>query len=203
MYYSAGSNDCYGWQVFSATSVDERTWVPEPGVRLSNGGPVPPAAPSTPPWPAGEGMVVDQLPSGGWRMIVSTYEHILPRVDKWQITEWRSLDQVQWNYVGIVLRTDSMPPAGQSSIYSPAIQEVAPGLWRMIFTADNRGMPNARSALWSAVSTDKHQWQVEGELVGAIGSNIYYSALAGDRLVYIRSDVGHSPLVGIVTVTMP
>jgi hypothetical protein len=203
MYYSAGSNDCYGWQVFSATSLDERTWVPEPGVRLSNGGPVPPDAPSTPPWPAGEGMSVERLPTGDWRMIVSTYEHTLPRVDKWQITEWRSPDQLQWNYVGIVLRTDSMPPAGQSSIYSPTIREVAPGLWRMVFTADNRGTPNARSALWSAVSTDKQEWQVEGELVGAIGSNIYYSALAGDRLVYIRSDVGQPPLVGIVTVTMP
>lgn len=203
MYYAAGSNDCYGWQVLSATSDDERTWVPEPGVRLSNGGPIPPASPQTPPWPAGEGIVAEQLPSGDWHMVVSTYEHILPRVDKWQITEWVSTDQLNWNYLGVVLRTDSMPPAGQSSIYSPTIREFAPGLWRMIFTADNRGTLNWRSALWSAVSTDKTHWQVEDELIGAVGSNIYYAALAGARLVFVRQDAGHPPGVAIATIDMP
>jgi len=203
MYYAAGSNDCYGWQVLSATSDDERTWTPELGVRVSNGGPVPPDAPVTPPWPAGEGMVVDQLPGGDWRMIVSTYEHVLPRIDKWQITEWQSPDQVRWNYRGVVLHTDSMPPAGQSSIYSPTIREFAPGLFRMLFTADNRYLANPRSALWSAVSTDKEHWQVEGPLVGAAGTNLYYSALAGDRLVFIRQDAGSPPRLAIATVQMP
>lgn len=203
MYYASGSDGCYGWQVFSATSTDERTWVREPGVRLSNGGPLPPAPPRTPPWPAGEGMVVEQVQSGEWRMIVSTYEHVLPRIDKWQITEWRSPDQLQWSYVGVVLHTDNMPPEGQSSVYSPTIREFAPGLWRMIFTADNRGKPQGRSALWSAVSTDKTRWQVEGELVGVVGTNLYYSALVGGKVVFIRQDAGAPPQLGVATITMP
>jgi hypothetical protein len=78
MFFSAGSFPCYGWQVFSAVSTDERTWTIEPGIRLGNGGTAPPNAPVTPPWPTGEGMEVDHLPSGEWRMIVSAYERVQP-----------------------------------------------------------------------------------------------------------------------------
>jgi len=203
MYYASGSSGCYGWQVFSATSTDERTWTKEPGVRVSNGGPLPPDAPATPPWPAGEGMFVERLPSGEWRMIVSTYEHILPRVDKWQITEWRSPNQLDWIYHDTVLTTRQMPAEGQASVYSPTLREFAPGLWRMIFTGDNRWSPDGRSRLWSAVSTDKVHWQVEGELMGAPGTNLYYAALAEDRLVFIRQDTAQPLRLGIATVQMP
>lgn len=192
MIYAAGSNKCYGWQVFSATSTDGRIWVKEPGIRLTNGG-----VDSTfpPPWPAGEGMVVDQLPTGEWRMIVSTFEHITPpEVSKWQITEWRSADQLQWQYIGPVLTTRDMPTGWQGSVYSPTIREIAPGLWRMLFTADGRGTPGTRSAIWSAVSRDMSTWQLEGEVVGGQGSNIYYAALLGDRIVFIRNDGGASYL---------
>ncbi len=204
MYYAAGSNDCYGWQVFSAVSADGRTWVKEPGVRLSNGGPVPPDLPHTPPWPVGEGMVVDQLPSGEWRMIVGSYEHALPTVDKWQIAEWRSSDQLVWSYVGLVLTAGDMPLEAQGSVYSPTIAEIAPGLWRMIFTGDNRGTGQTfRSRLWSAVSVDQVHWQFEGELMGAPGTNLYYSALAGDRLMFIRQDPGQPFRLGVATIEMP
>ncbi len=204
MYYAAGSNDCYGWQVFSAVSTDGRTWVEEPGVRLSNGGPVPPDLPSTPPWPVGEGIVVDQLPSGDWRMIVGSYEHVLPSTDTWQIAEWRSSDQLTWSYVRTVLTTRDMPPEAQGSVYSPAIGQIAPGLWRMTFTADNRGSGQPfQSALWSAVSVDEVHWQLEGKLMGGSGTNLFYSALAGDRLVFIRQDPGQPFRVGIATLVMP
>ena len=190
MFFAAGSFDCYGWQVFSAVSADERNWTIESGIRLPNGGTLPPDAPVTPPWPTGEGMEVDRLPDGQWRMIVSAYERKLPSTDAWQITEWRSSDQITWRYEGVVLHTDDMPREARASIYSPTIREVAPGLWRMIFTGDNRRDGDGRSRLWTALSTDKRIWHFEGELLGATGTSIYYSSLAADRVYFLRTDGG-------------
>jgi hypothetical protein len=201
MFFAAGSNKCYGWQVFSATSDDGRIWTKEPGIRMSNGG-----VDSTfpPPWPAGEGMVVDQLPSGEWRMIVSTFEHITPPASsKWEITEWRSPDQMQWQYIGTVLTTRDMPSGWQGSVYSPSLREIAPGLWRMVFTADGRGIPGSRSAIWSAVSTDLASWQIEGELLGAPGSNLYYSAFLDDRVVFVRRDGNGAARLASARLMMP
>ena len=204
MYYSSGSFDCYGWQVFSAVSTDERTWVRESGPRIPNGGTYPPQGPVPPPWPSGEGMVVDQLPSGQWRMIVSTYEHVLPSQNKFQITEWQSNDQVNWTYVDPVLTTRQMPASAERSVYSPTISEVVPGLYRMIFTGDNLDQPGGRSALWSAVSLDKVTWQLEGQLIGGPNSNILYSSLVGNMLVFLRQDLNGTPRgVAFSTVSMP
>lgn len=200
MLYAAGSNDCYGWQVFSAVSSDERTWTKEPGIRLSNGGT---AQRGSPPWPVGEGMVVDQLPTGEWRMIVSTYEHIDPPENKWQITEWRSPDQINWTYIGPVLTTRDMPEGWQGSVYSPTIRQIAPGLWRMLFTADGRPSSGSRSATWSAVSTDRGHWQVEGELFGSPSSNLYYAAMVDDHVIFARLDNGGSMHLSIANVIMP
>jgi hypothetical protein len=203
MYYSAGSFSCYGWQVFSAISPDGHTWTPESGVRLSNGGPVPPASPTTPPWPVGEGMVVEQLPTGEWRMFTGGYRHVQPYEDKFQIVEWRSPDQLTWTYVGPVFTTDQLPAGGQRSVYSPTIREVVPGLWRMIVTADDRNVPGGRSRLWSAVSTDEIHWQLEGELLSAEGNDFLYSTMVGDRLVFIRHEFGKAWRLATATISMP
>jgi len=203
MFYAAGSFACYGWQVFSAVSNDGRNWTKEPGIRLSNGGNAPPIAPATPPYPVGEGMSVDRLPSGEWRMIVGTFEHTNPAPSNlWQIVEWRSVDQLNWSYSGPVLTTREMPPAGQGSVYSPTIAEIAPGIWRMIFTADARGMPDSRSALWSAVSTDRGSWQVEGQILGDASTDLYYATLVADRVFFIRKDVGGSFRLASATLEM-
>jgi hypothetical protein len=203
MYYASGSFICYGWQVFSAVSADGRVWTKEPGVRVSNGGPVPPAQPVTPPWPVGEGMVVEQLASGEWRMLTGGYRHIEPHEDKFQIVEWRSIDQLTWTYVGAVFTTDQLPAGGQRSVYSPTLREFAPGLWRMIVTADDRNIPGGRSRLWSAVSTDKIHWQLEGELMGAEDNDFLYSTLVDDRLVFIRHETGKPWRLATATVAMP
>jgi len=204
MFYAAGSFGCYGWQVFSAVSSDGRSWTREPGIRLSNGGSIPPQAPATAPYPVGEGMEVDRLPSGEFRMIVGTFEHVQPAPNNlWQIVEWRSNDQINWRYVGTVLTTRDMPPPGQGSVYSPTITQIAPGLWRMIFTADARGSSGSRSALWTAVSTDRASWQVEGQLMGAAFSDLYYSTLAGSRLFFIRKDGGTASRLAVATLQMP
>jgi hypothetical protein len=200
MLYAAGSNTCYGWQVFSAVSPDGRNWTKEAGVRLGNGGV---GSTFPPPWPAGEGLVIDRLPSGEWRAIAGTFEHVSPpETNKWQITEWRSSDQINWTYVGTVLTTRDMPAGWQGSVYSPTIRPIAQGLWRMLFTADGRGTPGSRSAIWSAVSTDRTHWQLEGEVLGASATNLFYSALLGDLVVFIRSDGGGQRL-SIATVLMP
>ncbi len=199
MFYAAGSFTCYGWQVFSAVSNDGRSWVRESGVRLSNGGGV--AVPV--PWPAGEGMVTELLPSGQWRMIVSTYEHLTPYENKFQITEWRSPDQLNWTYVRPVFTTRQIGPEGQRSVYSPTIKEFAPGLWRMIFTADNRDQPGGASYLWSAVSTDKINWELEGQLIGSPGANFLYCTLVDDRLIFMRQDGTLPRRLAIATVLMP
>jgi len=203
MYVSAGQFDCYGWQVLSAVSTDERNWVLEPGVRVGNGGSLPPDESIDPRWPAGEGMVVDRLPSGGWRMILGAYEHVDPAEAKFQIIEWDSPDQLNWTYNAPVLTTRQMPPAGQGTIYSPTIRQVAPGLWRMIFAGDNRSAEGWRSRLWSAVSTDLKQWQLEGQLIGSDASSFSYASMVGDRLVFVRQDDGDVRRLAIATVTMP
>jgi len=201
MLYAAGGYRCYGWQVFSAVSTDGRNWVKEPGIRIDNGISDPN---STPLWPAGEGMSVFQLPSGEWQLIVSTFERVLPRpINEWAITEWRSSDQIHWTYLGPVLTVRDMPVGWQGSVYSPAIREFAPGLWRMIFTADGRGTPNSRSALWSAVSTDRVHWQLEGELLGDSTSNLLYANVVGDKVVFLRRDAGQSYRLSIATTLMP
>jgi hypothetical protein len=203
LYYSSGSFPCYGWQVFSARSTDGRNWTKEPGVRLSNGGPVPPAAPVTPPWPVGEGMVVEQLPSGEWRMFTGGYRHMQLPEDKFQIVEWRSTDQLVWTYVGPVFTTDELPAGGQRSVYSPTIREFTPGLWRMIVTADDLNVPGGRSRLWSAVSTDQARWQLEGELMSAEGNDFLYSTMVDERLVFIRHEAGKSWRLATAIVSMP
>lgn len=196
MYFSGGQFHCYGWQVFSAVSSDERTWQIEPGVRLSNTADGRPAEDGPIPWPVGEGMVVDRLSSGGWRMLVGGYEHTDPPGDKFQIVEWLSPDQVNWRYVDTRFTTRQMPPEGEASVYSPTIREFAPGLWRMIFAGDNRNDAEGRGRLWSAVSTDLRAWQLEGVLIQSDVSDYYYSSLVDDFLVFIRDDSGLPPFQG-------
>lgn len=190
MYFSGGSFKCYGWQVFSATSSDEKNWTIESGVRVSNGGALQPDSTAPAPWPVGEGMVVDRLSSGGWRMLVGGYDHSVTE-NKFQLVEWDSPDQLNWTYVGAVLRTDSMPIEADASIFSPTVRKFAPGLWRMVFSGDNRDQLGGRYTLWSAVSTDDEHWQVEGQLMGQTTGNFYYAAVVDSTLITMRdsSDV--------------
>jgi len=148
-------------------------------------------------------MVVDRLSNGDWRMTTSSFEHISPPETKWQITEWRSPDQINWTYVGPVLTTRDMPTGWQGSVYSPTIREFAPGMWRMLFTADGRGSADARSAIWSAVSIDHVHWQIEAELLGLPGFNLYYSALADDRLFFVRREGTGDFVLATAIVVMP
>lgn len=148
-------------------------------------------------------MDVDRLPNGEWRMIVSAYERTLPAEDVWQITEWRSTDQLTWRYVGLALSTRDAPPEARASIYAPTIREFAPGLWRMIFTGDNRHDPNGRSRLWTAISTDKANWIFEGELIGAPNTELLYSTLAGDRLYFLRKDGAGPYYLAQTRIVMP
>jgi hypothetical protein len=203
MYYASGGFTCYGWQTFSAVSSDERHWTREAGVRISNGGTLPPAPPVTAPWPSGEGIQVDQLPSGEWRMIAGTYENITPRVDKFQITEWRSSDQLTWTYHGARLTTDAVGPDADRSIYSPVISEYTPGIYRLFFTGDNLNQPGGRSRLYTAVSLDRTTWQIEGVLVGDSHTNFFYSSLADGHLVFIKQGIGQPRFLAITDVFMP
>src|SRR5207249_8918546 len=152
-------------------------------------------------------MVVDRMNDGTWRMIAATYEHRTPPQNIWQITEWHSPDQITWTYIRSVLTTRQMPPEGSSQVYSPAIREFAPGLFRMVFTADDRGVIGARRRVWSAVSTDKINWQVEGMLLGdpdAIAVNSFvYSAMLDDKVYYLRNDDGKNNRFAVATVNMP
>jgi len=181
MFYSSGS-ECDGWQVFSATSDDQETWVPEPGIRIPNG--------SVPLWPSGEGMVVSQLPGGGWRMLVGSYEQIDPAENRFQITQWTSPDQLTWTYGGPVLTTRQVGPDAARSVYSPTITALAPGLERMFFTGDNLDSPGGASRIYSAVSVDGTHWQVEGVLLGGGAVDYFYSTAVGNLLVFIRSVEG-------------
>jgi hypothetical protein len=203
MFYAAGSNACYGWEVFSAVSVDRMNWTKEPGIRLSNGNVGPKGPAPYPPYPVGEGMWPFQSASGDWRMIVGTQEHTQPPANVWQIALWTSPDQLNWTYSGTVLTTRQMPPQGQGAVGVPTIRQIAPSLWRMIFVADDRGAPTSYSAIWSAVSVDLVNWQIEGQLLGAPGTNLYYPSLVDGHLIFVRQDVGGPMAIATATVSMP
>ena len=203
MYFAAGSSGSYGWQVFSAVSLDERSWTMEPGIRITNGGPLPPASPGFIPWPVGEGMVIDQVPSGDWRMIVGGYQRIANSPDRFDIVEYRSPDQLTWTYQDAILTVNELPATAQRSIYSPSIVELVPGLWRMFLTGDDLNLPAGRSRVFSAVSRDRTHWEFEAELLGAPGTDLYYTALVGNRLYFLREDAGQLRRLAVATLTMP
>lgn len=53
------------------------------------------------------------------------------------------------------------------------------------------------------MSTDGVNWQLEGELAGGPGTNLYYSSLADDQLVFLRGDDGDVLRLAMATVEMP
>ena len=203
MLFAAGTTGTYGWQVFSAVSSDERNWTMEPGVRIANGGPVPPASSGTVPWPVGEGMVIDRLPGGEWRMVVGGYEPIANAPDRFEIVEYRSVDQLTWTYQGVRLAAAQMPASAQRTIYSPSIVQITPGLWRMFVSGDDLNLPGGRSRIFTAVSQDRSRWQFEAELVSAPGIDFYYTAVVGDRLYFLRQDAGQLRRLAAITLVMP
>ena len=182
MFLAAGSNECGGWQVFSAVSDDEDNWIIEPGIRIPNG--------TSPRWPSGEGMSLEQLPSGDWRMLVGSYERVTPAEDRFQITQWTSSDQVTWSYGGPVLTTRQVGPRARRSVYSPSVTDIAPGLKRMFFTGDDLDTPGGASRIYSAVSVDGVQWEVEGLVLGGGSVDYFYSTMTDGVLVFIRSVSG-------------
>ncbi len=155
------------------------------------------------PWPVGEGMVLDRLPGGEWRMIVGGYDRVPAPVDQFEIVEYRSADQLNWNYAGPLVTPALLPPSGRRSIYSPSIVEFVPGLWRMFVTGDDLNMPAGRSRIFTLVSRDRTAWEFETELLGAPGTSLYYTALARDRLYFLREDAGQVRGLAAVTLAMP
>jgi hypothetical protein len=148
-------------------------------------------------------MVVDQLPGGDWRMLVGGYQRVPSPPSRFEIVEYRSADQLTWTYQGVRLTTSEMPATAQRSIYSPSIVEIAPGIWRMFLTGDDLNVPGGRSRLFTAVSLDRDHWQFESELLGAPGTDLYYTGLAHGRLYFLRQDAGQLRRLAAVTLTMP
>jgi len=200
MFFAAGGNDSYGWQIYSAVSSDERTWKAEPGVRVSNGGTFPPLRPVQPPWPVGEGIEIDRTPEGEWRMITGGYENVRPAENAFQLVEWRSPDQVTWSYRGAVLTTHQVGPAASRSVYSPSVHQLVPGLYRMYFTGGNEQYPGGRSRIYTAVSVDRAHWQIEGVLVSQPNTDFFYSSFVDGTLVFVRQPVGVVRSLGSVQV---
>jgi len=76
----------------------------------------------------------------------------------------------------------------------------------MYFTGDNRRVSTTPvSALWTAVSTDKQTWQVEGQLLGAPGTNLYYATMVSDKLYFLSNATtgAWSPTPRVATVRQP
>jgi len=201
MLYSGGG-DSTGWQVYGATSPDRRHWT-KAGVVIGNGYP-------NPVRPSGEGMVVDQLPDGSWRLVMGSFPPSPNPLTQWAVTVWKSTDQVTWTYETTWISPQNLPPVGVRAAYSPSVRQIGPSMWRVLFTADQlNGAPNpslvnnGQSGVWSAVSSDLVNWTVEGLLVGATNTNLYYTALAGNRLYFVRTDLGQSNRLATVQVSMP
>jgi hypothetical protein len=198
MFLAAGSFECYGWQVFSAASPDERLWSLEPGIRVANG-PIPPdslwAVPASSPWPVGEGMVVRRVPSTGeWQMIVGgTVPEDGRNANDFEIVEWRSPDQVRWHYHGAVFTlADLQRPHGRT-LYSPTVREFAPALYRMVFAEDGSYDLATGTRLYTAVSVgnpDGEHWQFEGTLLDDPAIRVFYASVVGDRLYTLSAPQG-------------
>jgi hypothetical protein len=198
MFLAAGSFECYGWQVFSAVSPDERSWSLEPGIRVANH-PLPSepvgAVPDYSPWPVGEGMVVRREPSTGeWQMIVGgTVPEDGRDASDFEIVEWRSPDQQTWHYHGAVFTlADLQRPLGRS-LYSPTVHEFAPGLYRMVFAEDGSADLATGTRLYTAVSVagpDGEHWQFEGTLLDNPAIRVFYASLVGDRLYTLSAPQG-------------
>ena len=136
-------------------------------------------------------------------MVIGGYEIRSPPEGKFQIVSWRSPDQLNWTYEGPVLTTRQLPPEGGRAVYSPTMTEVVPGLYRMLFTADDLNAPGGRSRLWSAVSTDKEHWRLEGEFLADPVQDYYYSTFAGGRLVTVLGSDGFARKLYTAKVEMP
>src|SRR5437879_9487360 len=149
-----GGNQVSGWQLYSAASPDRRTWT-KIGVAIANGYP---AAMR----PVGEGMMVDQLPDGSWRMVMGAYEPSPSTVNAWQITEWRSTDQLSWQFVRTLVSSTTMPIEGRCAVYAPSIRQIGPSMWRLVFAAHRMCGSPQYAAIYSAVSSDLVHWQFEG-----------------------------------------
>lgn len=203
MFFAAGSNECFGWQIFSAVSTDEKNWTIEPGIRVDNGWGLLPTSSGNDYWAQGEGMAIDRLPSGEWRMLQGAHPRENPTDRRFEIVEYRSPDQLNWYYVGTVINNTDMPAGGQGSIYSPTIREFAPGMFRMVFTGDDRWEPGWYSRVYSAVSLDGEHWQIEEQLMGQPGTHLFYAALQDEQLVFIRRDPGGPDRVAVATIRMP
>ncbi len=198
MLLAAGSSECYGWQVFSAVSPDERSWSLERGIRVANG-PVPPdsigALPDSSPWPVGEGMVVGRaLSTGEWQMIVGgTVPQSGRDASDFEIVEWRSPDQLIWHYHSAVFTlADLRRPLGRS-LYSPTVREFAPGLYRMVFAEDGSYDLATGTRLYTALSADNpdgEHWQFEGTLLDTPPIRVFYASLVGDRLYTLSAPHG-------------
>jgi len=195
-----GGNDLSGWGTYSASSMDRRHWV-KTGVVIPNGYPGEVN-------PSGEGLQVDRLPDGTWRLINGAYDPTPAGVNTFSITEWLSTDQAHWVFVRTLVSVLDAPPGASRAVYAPCLRQIGPSMWRLIFTGDNWQFVNGQivsgsSAIWSAVSSDLIHWQQEGQLLGQSGSDLFYSTLAGTRLYFLRRDTGARARVATVTLAMP
>lgn len=194
MLLAAGSFECYGWQVFSAVSRDDRSWSVEPGIRVPDApvaGPLA-APPDSSPWPVGEGLVVRRLASTGeWQMIVGgTVPELGRDPSDFEIVEWRSPDQLTWHYHGAHFTLANLQlPAGRS-LYSPTVREFAPGLYRMVFAEDGSFDLSTGTRLRTALSADGEHWQLEGTLLDNPAIPVFYASLVGDRLYTLSGPNG-------------
>jgi hypothetical protein len=210
MLLAAGSFECYGWQVFSAVSPDERSWSVEPGIRVPDG-PLPDpngAPPDSSPWPVGEGMAIRRLPSTGeWQMIVGGTVPVHGRdASDLEIVEWRSRDQLTWQYhsAPFTLAGLQLPPG--RSLYSPTVREFAPGLFRMVFAEDGSFDLSTGTRLRTALSADGEHWQLEGTLLDDPAIPVFYASLVGDRLYTLsapRGTVNAHNYLSAFTLRMP
>jgi hypothetical protein len=184
-----------GWQLYGATSSDRRAWT-KTGVAIGNGSPGTVR-------PVGEGMMVDRLPDGTWRMVMASYEPAPSTVNAWEITQWQSPDQVNWQYVTTLFSSTTMPLEGRCAVYAPTVRQIGPSMWRMVFAAHRMCGTPQHAAIYSAVSSDSVHWKFEGQLLGGSGTLLFYAALVRDYVYFIRQDNGDHNRLAAARVEMP
>jgi len=188
-----GGNETSGWELYGATSTDGINWKKD-GPVIENGYPDV--------RPVGEGMVLDRLSDGTWRLLMGAYEPAPSSVNAWEITEWRSNDQHSWQFVRTIVSSTTMPPEARCAVYAPSLRQIGSSMWRMVFAGHSMCGTLQSEAIYSAISSDLVNWQFEGRLMGGDVNKLSYGAMANDFLYFIRQDNDGPPRLAVVHIDM-
>jgi hypothetical protein len=108
---------------------------------------------------------------------------------KFGVALYRGTTQLSWTQEKMLILPGPPGSGRERAVYGPAVVEVAPHLWRMFFAGDDHFVVDplsGQSAIWSAVSSDRVNWQFEGEVLRLPQGGACYPSVIGDMIYYLQ-----------------